>query len=72
MTYEELEQIIPESVKQAVRRGKFHKVAAEMFGWKSTELPDILEDFGTKLAVRRTRYQVINDGLVALESLKKG
>jgi hypothetical protein len=72
MTYEELEQIIPESVKLAVRNGQFHKVAADMYGWKSTELPDILVAFGTKLASRKNRYQVINDGLSALEDLKKG
>lgn len=71
MTFEELSQMIPESVKLAMRNGQFHKVAAEMNGWKSTELPEILESFGTKLASRQERYRVITDGLTALETLKK-
>jgi hypothetical protein len=71
MTYDELSQMIPESVKLAMRNGQFHKVAAEMNGWKSTELPEILESFGTKLASRQERYRVITDGLNALETLKK-
>lgn len=72
MTFEELSQMIPESVKFAMRNGQFHKVAAVMHGWKSTELPEILESFGTKLASRQERYRVITDGLAALENLKEG
>jgi hypothetical protein len=70
MTLEELSQMIPESVKLAMRNGQYHKVTAEMHGWKSTELPEILENFGTKLASRQVRYRVITDGLTALENLK--
>ena len=70
MTFEELSMMIPESVKLSMRNGQFHKVAAEMHGWKTTELPDILESFGTKIATRQERYRVITDGLSALENLK--
>jgi hypothetical protein len=62
--------MIPESVKLSMRNGQFHKVAAEMYGWKNTELPEILESFGTKVASRQERYRVITDGLSALENLK--
>ncbi len=72
MTFEELSQMIPESVKLAMRNGQFHKVAAEMNGWKTTELPEILESFGTKVASRQEKYRVITDGLSALENLQKG
>jgi hypothetical protein len=72
MTYEELCEIIPESVKVAVQNGQYHKVAAEVLGVKSTDLPELLENIGTKLAQRQTKYRVITDGLSALENLKKG
>jgi hypothetical protein len=72
MTFEELSQMIPDSVKLAMRNGQFHKVAAVMNGWKTTELPEILESFGTKVANRQEKYRVITDGLSALENLKKG
>jgi len=72
MTFEELSQMIPDSVKLAMRNGQFHRVAAAMNGWKTTELPEILESFGTKVANRQEKYRVITDGLSALENLKKG
>jgi hypothetical protein len=72
MDINDVDRIVPESFKEAIRNGQFHKVAMALFGFKNCSLEEVTEHFGTKLASRKYRWQAVNDGLEALKSLKNG
>ena len=72
MDINDINKIVPESYKEVIRNGQFHKVAMTLFGFKTCTLEEVAEHLGTKLASRKSRWQAVNDGLEALKSLKNG
>ena len=71
MTDEEIDALIPTSLKQAIATHGLAKIAAQMFGVAAVTEKSASEIIGTKLMQRTAEWRNIRSGLMALEDLKK-
>jgi hypothetical protein len=70
MTYEELGQVVPESVKIALENYQFHRVMSQMTGIPSFSEEKVAEYMGGMMSARRQRWRPVFDGLKALQNLR--
>lgn len=70
MTYEELNQVVPESVKTALENFQFHGVMSQMTGIPRFSEEKIAEYMGGMMSARQQRWRPVFDGLKALQNLR--
>ena len=70
LTYEQLSEVIPDSVKTAVQNRQLHRVMAQTTGLTEFTLPKIAEYFGGMMAARQRRWAPVREGLLALSKLR--
>lgn len=70
MTYEELDAVVPENVKQAYLNHQVHKLAEERTGLTDFSFESIARYMGEKIASRQMSHNIIQDGLTALKMLR--
>ena len=64
-------QFVPQAVKDAIRYGQLHKVAAQRIGVPKLTLQSVVQHLGTKLAQKQQRWRPVAEGLLALQSLQR-
>ena len=70
MTYEELNKVVPESVKVAMRNRQMHRVVSQMTGLQDFSFGKVAEFMGGMMSARQKRWQPVFEGLQALERLR--
>lgn len=70
LRHRDLENLIPDEIREAIATHQSHKVAEAMTGLTSFSFKDITTYLGTKLAARRAKYRPIAEGINALRDLK--
>jgi hypothetical protein len=70
MNYEQLSEVVPDSVKTAARNYQLHRVMAQRTGLQDFSLPKIAEYLGGMTAARQRRWAPVTEGLLALSKLR--
>jgi hypothetical protein len=70
MDYKTLDDLIPESIKTAIRSHQSVKIAKVVTGLEDPSFASIARYLGTKIAARHTKWSPIADGLLALRKLR--
>lgn len=70
LTYEQLSEVVPESVKVAMRNHQLHRVVAQTTGLTDFSLPKVAEFMGGMMAARQRRWAPVREGLLALSKLR--
>jgi hypothetical protein len=69
-SYEDLAQVVPESVKIAFENYQFHKVMSQVTGIPKFSEEKIAEYMGGMMAARNQRWRPVFEGLKALQNLR--
>lgn len=70
LTYEQLSEVVPDSVKTAVQNRQLHKVMEQTTGLTEFTFPKIAEFMGGMMAARQRRWAPVREGLLALSKLR--
>lgn len=69
-TYEQLAEVVPESIKIAFETYQFHKVMSQLTGIPQFSAEKVAEYVGGMSSARRQRWRPVFDGLQALKNLR--
>ena len=70
LNYKDLENLIPDEIREAIATHQSHKLAEAMTGLQDFSFGKIAEYMGTKMAFRRAKYRPIGEGIQAMLDLR--